>query len=78
LLPQRQLPVAQLSAFVVSHVEHAPPLVPQLVIDGVLQVLPVQQPDAHVIEHPAHAPATQAVPDGQVAHELPPEPHAIG
>ena len=57
------------------HATQAPPAVPQLFTDGMLQVLPVQQPLAQVWAlHPAQAPLKQPWPIGQIAHMLPAAP----
>ena len=70
-VPHLQLPPPQLSLVSASHVPHAPPLVPQLALLGVLQVLPAQQPVGHEVASHTHAPPTQRWPTPHAA----PLPH---
>ncbi len=60
-LPQRQLPLTQLSATVDDALQlvHAPPLVPHVPAAAALQVLPEQQPLGHEVASHTHAPLTQ-------------------
>jgi hypothetical protein len=70
--------LAHWSASVVLHVVQAPPPPPQNDSDCVSQVLPLQHPVEHVCVHPSQTLLTHDVPLAQVAHVLPPDPHAPG
>ena len=78
-LPQLQTPATeQLSAFVGSHVTHAPPAAPHALIEGVSHAAPEQQPFAHVCEQPVQALFTQLSLPGHPLQAVPPVPQAPG
>ncbi len=66
LVPQRQLPLPQLSAEVALQVPQVPPAVPQAetVLPG-LHWLPLQQPPAQLVESQTQVPVVQAWPVAQ-------------
>ncbi|GMU61184.1 MAG: hypothetical protein AMXMBFR34_29470 [Myxococcaceae bacterium] len=62
LPPQRQTPLAQLSAFEVSQAAQVPPLVPQRFRVFTAQVLPKQQPVGQLVESHTQVPPRQRCP----------------
>jgi len=66
-LPQRQDPDVQLSALVALQTRQVAPPVPQLAVDGALQVVPVQQPSGHEVVSQTQAPTAQRWPAPQAA-----------
>jgi hypothetical protein len=73
-VPHAQWPFVHESARFGSHVEHAPPFVPHVIVDGWLHVLPVQHPVVHVCEQPRHVLFTHVLVPHD-AHAAPPDPH---
>ncbi len=76
-VPQRQLPLVQLSARVASQAMQAAPPVLQALNAGVVQVLPEQQPFGQVcVLQPVHTPSRHCCEPGQLWQLAPPAPHA--
>jgi two-component system phosphate regulon sensor histidine kinase PhoR len=72
--PQTQLPAEQPLAAIGSQVVHAPPPLPQLLVDEAsTQVVAAQQPFGHELPSQAQRPPTQRWPEPQGA--LPPQVH---
>jgi hypothetical protein len=67
LLPHLHTPPPHESAYVGSHVPHAPPAEPHVASDGALHVDPLQHPFAHDVASQTHWPPTQRWPDAHAA-----------
>jgi len=78
-LPHEQSPLAeQVSARVLLHAVHAPPLLPHAASEGVLHSVPEQHPSGQCAMQLLQAPDVHVSPAGHALHAPPPLPHAPG
>ena len=76
--PHRHWPDGlQLSAFPAGHAIHALPPVPQVVSEGLLQLLPWQQPPGHVVPSHTQTPPRHSEPALHAGPEPQPQPVAV-
>jgi hypothetical protein len=74
--PQLQAPLVQPSASRMLQLKQAPPGVPQVEAESVMQLPLSQQPLGQLVRSQVHLPPTHSWPDAHVAQAAPPEPHA--
>jgi hypothetical protein len=77
-VPHAHEPPEQESARIGSQATQATPLLPQVAVEGELQVLPVQHPLVHWLEQSPQTPLVQSCPDPQAVQAAPPVPQAVG